>query len=45
MDLLELCQKILNNYIKVNVNSIDIFFDYGNKNKKIKEKKKKKLYL
>ena len=43
MDLLELYQKISNNYIKVNVNSNDIFFDYENKNKKIKEKRKEKV--
>ena len=43
IELLELCQKISNKDIKVNVNAIDIFFDYENKNKKIKEKRKEKV--
>ena len=42
-ELLDLCKKLTTNDIKVNINSTDIFYDYENKNKKIKEKRKEKV--
>lgn len=43
MELLELWKNIVTNEFKVNINAIDIFYEYEKKHKKIKEKRQEKV--
>lgn len=44
-ELLEICGKSSNEDIKVNINTLDIFYDYESGGNKISEKRKEKVII